>query len=84
MKFVNASEKYLVVKEEPGDGLFIIIFEKTSRTPATLICHGQFLAMCIGEPNVYMLIGQTSYKSKRKSLIHVDFLHQKTLDSLCP
>ena len=40
------------------DGLFTIAFEKTRRTRATLVRHGQFLAMCVGEANVNMLIGQ--------------------------
>lgn len=38
------------------DGLFTL--EKTRRTRATLVRHGQFLAICVGEPNANMLIGQ--------------------------
>ena len=66
------------------DGLFTIAVENTRRTRATLVRHGQFLAICVREPNANMLIGQTSYKSKQKLLIRVDFFHQKTLDFLCP
>lgn len=85
MKVANASWKYLVVKKDHGEKHVSLTVSSPLlwKKPDEPVLHW-FVIGSVAEPNVNMLIGQKSYKSKQKLLIRVDFFPSKNTGFFMP